>query len=350
MQRVANEITQFRGSHYDFGREQGRYVKRNQLLHNREDNWKIRVPRFQVDPVETKEMFLRYAPHIWDELLGLQDELKLSLPDTLLHFGHYRVEGPKSGCSIMTGDNFLVRNYDYHPMTYDGRFSVFQPNDGGSAIIGPASRVTGRMDGMNEHGLAMGYNFINRRRPGDGFVSFMIGRIILEMCTSVDDAISLVKEIPHRGSFTYVVHDKSARSFVIEATARDVQVRESNLCTNHFDLLQHENRYHLDDSKRRMMELKTHQHMIQDAESAFRLLNDTDKGVFADLYAQWAGTIHTSAYFPEELKVWFALGGDQEPVTFDFADWLAGNDFTASEITGELETNIQFANTLQTWR
>ncbi|MFG0211396.1 hypothetical protein, partial [Streptococcus suis] len=91
--------------------------KRNQLLHNREDNWKILVPRFQVDPVETKEMFLRYAPHIWDELLGLQDELELSLPDTLLHFGHYRVEGPKSGCSIMTGDNFLVRNYDYHPMT-----------------------------------------------------------------------------------------------------------------------------------------------------------------------------------------------------------------------------------------
>lgn len=350
MQSVSNEITQFRGTHYEFGREQGRYVKRNELLHNREDNWKIRVPRFQVDPVETKEMFLRYAPYIWDELLGLQDELELSLADTLLHFGHYRVEGPSSGCSIMTGDNFLVRNYDYHPMTYDGRFSVFQPTDGGSAIIGPASRVTGRMDGMNEHGLAMGYNFINRRRPGDGFVSFMIGRIILETCTSVEDAISLVKEMPHRGSFSYVVHDRSNRSFVIEATARDIEVRETNLCTNHFDLLQHENRFHLDDSKRRMMELKTHQHLIQDAESAFRLLNDSDKGVFSELYSHWAGTIHTSAYFPTDMKVWFALGGDQEPVAFDFKDWLAGNDFSSTHIHGELETDIQFANTLQTWR
>ncbi len=99
-----------------------------------------------------------------------------------------------------------------------------------------------------------------------------------------------------------------------------------------------------------MMELKTHQHLIQDAESAFRLLNDSDKGVFSELYSHWAGTIHTSAYFPTDMKVWFALGGDQEPVTFDFKDWLAGNDFMSTHIHGELETDIQFANTLQTWR
>ena len=349
MQRVSSELTQFRGSHYDFGRFQGTYIKRSKLLENRTDQWKLRVPRFEIDEREAKQAFDRFAPKIWEELLGLQDELELTLADTLLHFGHFRVNNPVSGCSILTGDNFLVRNYDYHPMTYDGRYNVFQPDEG-YAVIGPVSRVTGRMDGMNEKGLAMGYNFINRRRPGDGFVCQMIGRMILETCATVEEAVDLLQEIPHRGSFTYVVHDKSSKTRVIEATPRDIRVRESNICTNHFELLQHENRYHLDDSTRRMMEIKMYQHIVQDAESAFRLMNDSDKGVFSELYKSWAGTIHTAAYFPETLETWFALGGDRDPVIFDFQAWLDGKDFDLHALDGEIATDIEFANTVQLWR
>ena len=71
----------------------------------------------------------------------------------------------ESGCTVFQGKDFMVRNYDYHPATYDGRYLLFQPNDGGLAQIGPTSRVTGRMDGMNEAGLTMGYNFMHRKHP-----------------------------------------------------------------------------------------------------------------------------------------------------------------------------------------
>ncbi len=81
-------------------------------------------------------------------------------------------------------------------------YKLFQPEHG-YAHIGPASRVTGRMDGMNEHGLVMAYNFMNRKQPFDGFTCFIIGRFILELCRTADEAAALLKELPHRGGFSY---------------------------------------------------------------------------------------------------------------------------------------------------
>ncbi|GGJ81820.1 hypothetical protein GCM10007063_00310 [Lentibacillus kapialis] len=172
----------------------------------------------------------------------------------------------------------------------------------------------------------------------------MIGRMILETCASVDDAIQLLKELPHRGSFSYVVLDRNEKTYVIEASPRGVLVRQSHVCTNHFELLQHENRHHLDDSRRRMQTIDRESHKHLSAQDAFRLLNDKNRGVFSGLYKSWAGTIHTSAYFPKDLKAWFALGGDQEPIEFNFAGWLKGEDIAAEPIHGELDTKMGIAN------
>ncbi|TRM10977.1 acyl-CoA--6-aminopenicillanic acid acyltransferase [Lentibacillus cibarius] len=343
MTKVHTDITQFRGSHYEFGYAQGTAIKDSLILKNRRDSWRIRKPRFETIEQDAKHAFMRFAPGIWEELLGMRDALGMPMTEVLRDFGHYRVNTTPSGCSILTGNDFMVRNYDYHPKTYDGRYSFFQPTDQGHAIIGPTSRVTGRMDGMNEHGLAMGYNFMQRRKPGDGFVCHMIGRIILETCATVDDAVQLLKEIPHRGSFSYIVLDRHEETYVIEASPRGVEARKSRACTNHFELLKHENRHHLDDSKRRLNLIQEQEGQIS-AHGAFRLMNDKDRGVFADLYKSWAGTIHTTAYFPKERKAWFALGGNQEPVIFDFASWLRGEDVAIKSVHGTLDTELGLSN------
>ncbi|GAA0437424.1 C45 family autoproteolytic acyltransferase/hydolase [Lentibacillus halophilus] len=344
MTDVRTDITQFRGSHYDFGYAQGAAIKESPVLKNRRDSWRIRKPRFQTWEQDVKHAFMRFAPGIWDELLGMRDALGLPMTDVLRDFGHYRVNAKPSGCSVLTGSNFMVRNYDYHPTTYDGRYSFFQPTDQGYAMMGPTSRVTGRMDGMNEKGLVMAYNFMQRRKPGDGFVSYMVGRIILETCATVDDAVQLLKDIPHRGSFSYIVLDRSDETYVIEVSPRSVDVRRSHTCTNHFELLTHENRHHLDDSTRRLNLIQEKEDRIC-AYDAFRLMNDKDRGVFADLYKSWAGTIHTTAYFPKELKAWFALGGDRDPVIFDFDGWLRGDDVATTSIHGTLDTKLGLSNT-----
>lgn len=318
MQQIYSDIIQFRGSHYDFGYMQGELLKDSITITNRRKQWKIRKPHFSISEDEVKQAILEVAPGIWDELIGLRDGLHMPMEEVLKEFGGYRLDYVKSGCSIFTGSDYMIRNYDFHPRTYEGRYTIFQPDDQGYAVIGPSQRITGRMDGMNEKGLAMGYNFIHRRKPGEGFICNMIGRMVLENCANVEEAISLLKDIPHRHSFSYIVLDENGETFAIEATPRGVEVRRSNVCTNHFEVLKEENRHHLDDSYKRMQAIRQQQDKATDGYHAFRMMNDTDRGIFSDKYKNWAGTIHTSAYFPKEKKVWFALGGDRKPVIFDF--------------------------------
>lgn len=345
MKKIHSDLLQFRGSHYDFGFFQGELLKESVTLENRRKQWKAKRPRFEIDIQETKQTYMKFAPGIWDELAGLQESLELPMEEVLRDFGGYRIDAMPSGCSIVTGEDFMVRNYDFHPQTYEGRYTAFQPEDGqGYAIIGPTSRIIGRMDGMNEKGLVMGYNFTHRKKPGDGFVCYLIGRIILETCADVEEAVALLKEIPHRGSFSYVVMDQSGEASIIEASPRAVDVRKSYVCTNHFEIQSHENRNYLKDSYERMDAIHRQQELTKEVYNTFRLFNDMDKGVFSKLYKSWAGTIHTSAYLPKEKKAWFALGGDQEPVIFDFDSWLDGEDFDIQKISGEVDTEIGFAH------
>lgn len=343
MKKVFADVVQFRGNHYDFGYKQGEQLKNSSLVENRERQWKVRKPQFRIDIEETKTIFEKWSPLIWEEFLGFRDALGWPMERVLLEFGGYRVKMNPSGCSIYVGDNYMIRNYDYHPKTYDGRYVIYQPTDGGYAVIGVSQKITGRSDGMNEKGLAMGYTFMNRKRPGDGFICHMIGRLILERCANTEEAVELLKEIPHRGSFAYTLFDQTYEApTIVETSPRRVEVRQGYACTNHFKILTEENRHVLDDSNKRMQIVEENQAVGLNGHEAFRLLNDSNQGVFSKLYGSWAGTIHTSAYFPKELEAWFALGGDQEPTVFPFSKWLNGEDIPIKIVEGEVDTDIPF--------
>lgn len=344
MKKIYSDILSFRGSHYDFGLYQGQQLAGSWTVKNREKQWKVRKPRFVVETEEVKAAIVRFAPGLWEELLGLRDGLGWPMEQVLMEFGGYRIDYKRSGCSIMTGDGYMIRNYDYMPKTYEGRYSLFQPTDQGYAIIGPTQRITGRMDGMNEKGLVMGYNFMHRKRPGDGFICCMIGRMILESCADVQEAVDMLKEIPHRHSFSYTVFDRSNQTYIVEASPRGVEVRQSDVCTNHFEIMTKENRNHLVDSMKRMDAIQSNRPEVKSAMDAFRLMNDTDRGVFSKQYRNWAGTIHTSGYLPQEQKAWMALGGDREPVEIDFGKWLTGAELEFERIEGEVDTDIPFAH------
>lgn len=345
MKEVYSEVIQFRGSHFDYGMVQGKLLKDSFIVKNREEQWKVRKPLFSIQVDETKAIYERFAPQLWEEFLGLKEVLEWPMERVLLEFGGYRVSIPRSGCSIYARDNFFLRNYDYHPKTYEGRYMLYEPSDQGYATIGVSQKITGRCEGMNEKGLVMAYNFVNRRKPGNGFVCNMIGRIIIETCASVDEGVALLQEIPHRGSFNYVLFDQNTQEpMIVEASPRGVRVRTGSICTNHFEHFKEENRNYLVDSKRRKKVIEKNAKHKNDAENMFALFNDPEKGVFSDLYNSWAGTIHTSAYFPQDLVTWIALGGNQKRASFNFAKWLTDEETHQKKIIGLVNTDIPFVH------
>ena len=340
-----SDVIHFKGSHYDFGYMQGELLKNSPTLYNRKKQRASRSKHhFTTNVQEAIHLFSTFMPHMLEELNGLAKSLQWTMEDAVREFGGYYVEYERSGCSILTGSEFMVRNYDSHPAYYEGRYVIYEPTDTGYATIGPSMQITGRTDGMNEKGLAMGYNFVNRVGSGDGFVCNMIGRMILETCANVDEAISLLEKIPHRTLFNYILLDPSGETYVVETSPRRVEARKSNISTNHFEILTEENRYRMDDSLRRTNILEENQSGNLEVFHAYRLLNNPKKEIFSDKYDASAGTIHTSAYLPKEMKALFTIGGNRMPVIFDFQRHLEGDKTKIKQIKGQLNYHQPFVN------
>lgn len=285
-----------------------------------------------------------FSPAILEELYGLQEALQIDLTTVIKQFGGFYLDYGRSGCSIYADRGVMVRNYDNDPYAYEGRLVLFAPSDSGYASIGPSMQVTGRTDGINEKGLAMGYNFINRTHSKDGFMCNMIGRLILENCATVDEAIQLLKELPHRYSFTYVLADQEQSGVIVEAAPHDFAIRYEPICTNHFETLTKQNRYRTDDSVRRKKLMTEATSTLQNGFDIYRLLNDKRHNIFSTNYGAWSGTIHTSLLQSSTRQMGFTLGSDRLPYMIDFGKWVAGDNLHVKQINGQLETTRSFMN------
>lgn len=341
---VHSDVIHFKGSHYDFGYYQGILLKDSPILKHREQQYRRERTQFQIKTPIYYEMIQHFLPEMWDEIKGLADALEWPLDRAIREFGGYYLEYGRSGCSILTTADVMVRNYDLHPQSYEGRYVIYHPTDRGYATIGPTMQITGRTDGMNEKGLVVGYNFVNRRQSNDGFVCNMIARIVLETCADVYEAIDLLKQIPHRHSFNYVLLDPKGETFIVEASPRRVAVRTGFVCTNHFDTLLEENRYRMDDSIRREAAMEADKEYVTDPLSAFQLLNNSHHGVFSHHYGTFSGTLHTAIYLPKQMKLGMAIGENKQPLVFDFATLINSERLRLKKIKGQLQAKSPFIN------
>ena len=345
MKKVVLDVLQSRGTYYEIGLQLGHELRKSPLYTHHLERRRKSLRNYKVDFMEAKRFILQYAPGMWDELQGLSKGLQWSMEETVHEYSGFQQEWKESGCSSLAKDGIYIRNYDYHPKTYEGRLLLVKPS-GGYASIGFSGRGIGRIDGLNEKGLAVGFHFVNRLKPGEGFICTTIARIILDTCKDSDEAIDVLRKLPHRHSFNYSLYDRSGKAAVVEASPRGIGVYHSSTlgCTNHFQMnhMKKDNRHYLKDSLKRLSVLQSEQKERLTMERALNLFNDGESPVFKKAYDSWAGTIHTCVFHCETLQCLIGFGENAKGVKIDFQDWMEGDDIPIRTITGHFDTDVRF--------
>ncbi|MYL62484.1 linear amide C-N hydrolase [Bacillus hwajinpoensis] len=271
---------------------------------------------------EARTVYQHFASHLLDEMEGMSDALSISPNNALTLFSGYdlpKLEG--LGCTaVMTGGGY-VRNYDFGPDYYDGRLVLRQPSEC-YATCGHSLFGIGLHDGMNEHGLTVGLHFVSTRFHQKGLMAGIIVRMVLDTCRTVEEAITLLKALPHADEYNYSLTDASGKSAVVEIGPSGSWVRrkETLYCTNHFQ--KSNSPQATESSIQRLTYLENHP--IVEVEKWFDEFRNPASPLFFRDYDNLFGTLHTVMMNPKELLFKTVIAGEEEVITIHFQDWING--------------------------
>jgi len=324
-------VEQYRGDSYDIGYQQGQQIDRSLLV-----MYSNIINEGDIDLDEMKEIYSTYAPHLLRELSGIADSMNISMRKAALFSGFGAPEIQGMGCSSMVNHNMLVRNYDFSPEVYDARFVFVQPNEG-YASVGHSLLVMGRTEGVNEKGLAVALHFVNNKDTQTGLSAASVIRIILDTCKNTEEAINVIKQLPHSWSYNFSIGDAEGHAVVVEESPFHIKVRKNEellFCTNHFqrqDMLKL-NRQNSGSTQERLNYLSQGHLDEMDEQEIFNTFR-AEKPLYNDEYREFFGTLHTFAYSFDDNKVLTAVpNGDVLEINFN--EWVSGKDLNQREIVG----------------
>ncbi|WP_284139330.1 MULTISPECIES: C45 family peptidase [unclassified Virgibacillus] len=302
---IHNKLLELDGSYYEIGKKIGEEAGKS--LHFQQVLALIKQYNFQQDSHEIREKLTEWCPQLLDEIAGISDGLKISNESGLRLFAGYdmpKLEG--MGCTSFCTQDYYVRNYDFSPQLFDNIFMVQHPVDG-RMLCGHSQLLLGRLDGMNENGLIIGLHFVNNNTYKKGFLCSTITRIVLETCTTTEEAIELLGKLPHAASYNYSLLDRHGSMAIVEA-APSIQYVHRNtnylIGTNMFYAqdLQPYNRANHDSSQKRVEAIKNWEY-IPSAEEVHEWFANTDSPVFYKDYDAFFGTLYTITYLPKVAQV-----------------------------------------------
>jgi predicted choloylglycine hydrolase len=214
------------GAHYTMGYHYGELMHKKGVSLN--EVMKLTEEQLEFGKTSLK-ICEKYVPNICLEIKGLSDGLKCSFELlaswllTLYNFGD--VHGCTCFCFISHNKAILGRNSDMLPSMKKTSESVIYRPDEGYRFLGHSTALISMEDGINEHGLAVGMNFLATRQMKPGLNTGILIRHILESCKTVDEAINFLQEVPISSTQNIMLMDKSNNSAVVECSPQYVVIR-----------------------------------------------------------------------------------------------------------------------------
>ena len=184
-----------------------------------------------------------FHPTLLDEYEGWAEAFDLEVA-TLLGMLAFGLEGKSFLCSSFAirraGRTVVGRNYDFFYWAKLRYLIAAQPEAYYASLGMNDGLLSGRHDGINEHGLFVALQGVTSEPPSKlepGVIFHLIPRILLETCASAEEAAMLTQEMPHIMSFNYIIVDPE-KMYVVEAYPGLVRVREAEdayiVATNHY--------------------------------------------------------------------------------------------------------------------
>jgi predicted choloylglycine hydrolase len=217
----------------------------------------------------------------------------------------------------------LGRNLDFPSLNYLHHFTlvtVYRPNGKHAFVSVTFPGLVGVLSGMNEKGLSLGVLEIYQSADGSevfnktGVPYAMILRRVLEECSTVEEALTLLQNVKRTTRFNLAICDREGGG-VFEVTPKQVLFRRPyeglTPCTNHFCVkgLAHPEQSNIFQTKSRFSRL----------EHAYLLKQLGVSDVQDHLHAANLGdlTLQTMVLEPSSLKLHLAVGktpASQEPM------------------------------------
>jgi predicted choloylglycine hydrolase len=292
-----------------------------------------------------QRLFTKFAPALWEELAGLAEELGIPMDWAAFRFGNDGMRPPIGGCSAAITPNVYGRNYDFTLRYYGAQFTLLQAS-GSYASVGSTHQITGRLDGMNEHGLMIGLHQVKKSPRFPGLSADLIVRIVLDQCATTAEAVEKLRQFPHAMQYNYSLLDAGGVASVVEAGPGAVAARTGAwlACTNHFQsaLLRPLNdRRRAGHSQQRLPPLEAWASSGLSAEQMFTALNRSTSPAFFHGYLRGGGTLHTIVGEPARRRLLIGIGGDAAALEEDMLDisfdrWTEGEDLPISHLQGQL--------------